>query len=212
MGSCGFEWLPLIWSVCYCCILYREISSLQQQLSSAESKVAMLEVELSALSLKSTTTEREYFSNEDKENVSSIGMETLVEPLKSANRMEQLNLLQRYRAAQEALKQMKLTCDALKSELTASNSKLKLALEQLEMEKGVYAKSLAHRDEIEEDLHNRINEIMDDRARQLDVNDALSAELKQMKEYIERIKRDHLRQLETLDKVSRHGFGDFKRC
>ena len=193
----------------YCCVAYREIRLLQQQLSSAESKAAMLEAELTALSFKNTTAENENVSYEDKENASTISVEALLEPLKSANRVESSNLLQRYGSAQGALKQMKSTCDALKSELAASNSKLQLALEQLEMEKSVYTKNLAHRDEIAEDLHKRISEMMNERARQLDVNDALSAELKQMKEYIERIKREHLRQLETLDKVGRHGFTGF---
>ena len=184
------------------CYLCREISSLQHQLSNAESKVAMLEAELSVYSTKSTiATEKESTVKEDKENVSTVGLEALTDPLKVMNRAEESSLLQRYKASQETLRQMRLNCDALSVELTASNSKLQLALRQLEVEKTRHAEVMAQRDEIEVKLHSRIGELMRDRASQLDSNDALSAELKQLKEYNERIKREHLRQLEALDKV-----------
>ncbi|VDM32245.1 unnamed protein product [Hydatigera taeniaeformis] len=188
-----------------------EISALQQQLFNAETKIAMLEAELKACSPDTLTSQpgkiqTPHLSDmEDKENVSS----TALEPLPSPNKVAELSLLRRYYTSQDTVKNLRYECEALTEELTtckqllsASESKLQLVIDQLDAEKASHARCLAERNEIEQALHSRISDLVSDRNCQANLNDMLSSQLTQLKEHDERIKQEHLRQLETLDRVS----------
>ncbi|VDK20782.1 unnamed protein product [Taenia asiatica] len=127
---------------------------------------------------------------------------------KSPNKVADLSLLRRYNTSQDTIKNLKYECDALNGELTtckqllaASESKLQLVMDQLDAEKASHARCLAQRDEIEQALHSRVSDLVSDRNCQANLNDMLSAQLTQLKEHDERIKREHLRQLETLDRM-----------
>ncbi|KAL5103787.1 hypothetical protein TcWFU_009573 [Taenia crassiceps] len=192
-----------------------EISALQQQLFSAETKIAMLEAELKAFSREAVVSPQPgkvlapHLSDvEDKENVSSTAFEPLLGPRTSPNKVTDLSLLRRYKTSQDTIKNLKYECDALSGELTtckqllaASESKLQLVIDQLDAEKASHAKCLAQRNEVEQALHSRISDLVSDRNCQANLNDMLSAQLAQLKEHDERIKREHLRQLETLDRM-----------
>ncbi|KAL5963497.1 hypothetical protein TSMEX_008746 [Taenia solium] len=192
-----------------------EISALQQQLFNAETKIAMLEAELKAfpretvVSLQPGKVFTPHSSDmEDKENVSSTAFELLLDSRKSPNKAADLSLLRRYNTSQDTVKNLKYECDALNGELTtckqllaASESKLQLVMDQLDAEKASHARCLAQRDEIEQALHSRVSDLVSDRNCQANLNDMLSAQLTQLKEHDERIKREHLRQLETLDRM-----------
>lgn len=200
--------------------LSREISALQQQLFNAETKIAMLEAELKAFPREVVVSSQPgkvltpHLSDaEDKENVSSTAFEPLLDPRTSPNKVADLSLLRRYNTSQDTIKNLKYECDALNGELTtckqllaASESKLQLVIDQLDAEKASHARCLAQRNEIEQALHTRISDLVSDRNCQANLNDMLSAQLAQLKEHDERIKREHLRQLETLDRVRLFSF------
>nr|CDS23845.1 Uveal autoantigen with coiled coil domains [Echinococcus granulosus] len=191
-----------------------EISALQQQLVDAETKIAMLEAELKAFPREAVTFSHpgkapapRFSDMDDKENVSSTALETLRDPLTSPNIAADQSL-RRHNTCQDTIKNLKYECEALNAELTAckqlltaSESKLQLVMDQLEAEKASHAKNLAQRNEIEQALHSRISDLVSDRNCQANLNDMLSAQLAQLKEHDERIKREHLRQLETLDRM-----------
>ncbi|CDS36945.1 Uveal autoantigen with coiled coil domains [Echinococcus multilocularis] len=191
-----------------------EISALQQQLVDAETKIAMLEAELKAFPREAITFSHpgkvpapRFSDMDDKENDSSTALETLRDPLTSPNITVDQSL-RRHNTCRDTIKNLKYECEALNAELTAckqllvaSESKLQLVMDQLEAEKASHAKSLARRNEIEQALHSRISDLVSDRNCQANLNDMLSAQLAQLKEHDERIKREHLRQLETLDRM-----------
>ncbi|VUZ49636.1 unnamed protein product, partial [Hymenolepis diminuta] len=103
-----------------------EMSTLQQKLTSAESKITLLEAELAELRSKENISVDRlsgFLGEEDKENVDLSG---LLDPLLSPLKMSRSTLLRRISAAQEMLKLLKSNCDSLSVDL--SNCKQELSV------------------------------------------------------------------------------------
>ncbi|VDL53005.1 unnamed protein product [Hymenolepis diminuta] len=193
-----------------------EMSTLQQKLTSAESKITLLEAELAELRSKENISVDRlsgFLGEEDKENVDLSG---LLDPLLSPLKMSRSTLLRRISAAQEMLKLLKSNCDSLsvdlsncKQELSVSKTKFHLILEQYENEKAAHLRDLEQRDELERNLHDRISDLLRDCNDKEYLNDELTRELKQMKEFDARIKEEHMRQLNKLHAVSFSTFLEF---
>lgn len=184
---------------------------MQQKLSSAESKIAVLVAELAELSNKSNASIDRFsshLSSEDKENVSLLEMEALLEPITSPHKISISSLLRRYRFAQETMKSLKSNCDSLtldlsncKQQQAVTECKLHLILEQYDKEKASHLKDLAHFEATQAALHVRIANLLNDCNEKAKLNDELAGQLNQMKEFDARIKEEHMRQLNKLHKV-----------
>ncbi|KAM3188364.1 hypothetical protein ACTXT7_000338 [Hymenolepis weldensis] len=181
-----------------------EIATLQQKLTSAESQIAVLEAELAELRSKGNVSN----FHDDKENSSVLNFSTLLDPLSSPIKNNNLTLQRRYSAAQEVLKSLRSNCDSLsadlsicKQELSVSESKLRLILEQYEEEKLAHLKDLEQRDELERKLHDRIADLVSECHQTAERNDELSGKVKQLKESEARLREAHMIEVKKLNRL-----------
>uniref|UniRef100_A0A5K3FHR5 ANK_REP_REGION domain-containing protein n=1 Tax=Mesocestoides corti TaxID=53468 RepID=A0A5K3FHR5_MESCO len=192
-----------------------EVSCLQKQLSDAESKIASLEAEVDSIS-----REKVVLQSAEKENsplrvaCESPGLlplnvvssrpsspKTMSEPIKSPQKREYTGLVRRHNAARLITEELTnrnigLTRElaVCKQALAASQAKLSLVTEQLEEEKA------SHTNDVQA-LHDRVADLLGDRDCEARRCDSLLTEVNQLKEYNERIKREHVCQLRTFDKI-----------
>ncbi|VUZ49651.1 unnamed protein product [Hymenolepis diminuta] len=181
-----------------------EIATLQQKLNSAGSQIAVLEAELAELRSKGNVSN----FHDDKENSSVLNFSTLLDPLSSPIKNNNLTLQRRYSAAQEVLKSLRSNCDSLstdlsicKQELSVSESKLRLILEQYEEEKSAHLKDLEQRDELERKLHDRIADLVSECHQTAERNDELSGKVKQLKESEARLREAHIIEVKKLNRL-----------
>ncbi|VDO00766.1 unnamed protein product, partial [Rodentolepis nana] len=182
-----------------------ELSTLQQMLTSAESKITLLETEIAELRSKGNTSIDRLSGCIDVEDKENVDLNDLLTPLSSPLKMSRGSLLRRYVAAQEMLKSLNSNCDSLsinlsncRHELSISENKFRLLLEQYNDEKASHLRDLEQRDELEKNLHDRIADLLRDCSDKDELNEELTGELKQLKEFDARIKEEHLRQLNKL--------------
>nr|CDS29931.1 Uveal autoantigen with coiled coil domains [Hymenolepis microstoma] len=182
-----------------------ELSTLQQILTSAESKITLLETEIAELRSKGNTSIDRPSGCLDVEDKENVDLNALLDPLSSPLKMSRSSLLRRYGAAQEMLKFLKSNCDSLsvdlsscRQELSLCESKFRLILKQYDDEKTSHLRDLEQRDELEKNLHDRIADLLRDCSDKDELNEELTGELKQLKEFDARIREEHMRQLNKL--------------
>ena len=187
-----------------------EISNLQMELTEAHARIAILESELNAASCKEVITigiETDpdldtTRDSEGKSRLSPVPSPRTKSPklLPTSPNRDYTELLRKHNAARLIIEDLVNKNVALnkelsvsKQELTNFQSKLSLMTEQLQTERVLHAESIK---EIQ-NLQDRVNDLLSDRDR----CETLTAEVIQLKESKDRLKREHAHQLHNLDKV-----------
>ncbi|EUB55906.1 Uveal autoantigen with coiled-coil domains and [Echinococcus granulosus] len=201
-----------------------EISELQKHLSEAQSRIALLETELNATSCREVITvgtatdpsmgdaqefeARSHFSPTPPPRTRSIlntdSSKRLSELITSPKVQEYTELLRRYNAARLIIEDLmnknvslNKELSTCKQDLTGCQSKLADLSEQLQTERALHAENLEEYRKEVQGLQDRISDLLGDRDR----CEALTTELNHLKENEARLKREHARQLQNLDKM-----------
>ncbi|VDK38665.1 unnamed protein product [Taenia asiatica] len=201
-----------------------EISELQRRLSDAQSRIALLEAELSATSCKegvTVGTDTDPFMGESQEHeakshlsptppprtrsiLNTDSSKLLSELVTSPKIREYAELLRRHNTARLIIedlvnKNISLNKELAicKQDLTGYQSKLAEVSEELQTERALHAENLEDYRKAVQGLQDRINDLLGDRDR----CETLTAELNQLKENEARLKCEHARQLQNLDKM-----------
>lgn len=130
------------------------------------------------------------------------------EPILASDNVEVATLKKRHNAARLIIEELTNKNVSLNHELVACRqdlesavTKLSLVCDNLKEEKNLHSALMEKRNQDIENLHSRVNELLSDRENQINSYNSVLAEISQQKEFIERLKKEHTYQLETLDKV-----------
>ncbi len=206
----------------------RELSAIQQQLQDAEGKVLTLEAELKVfresrptpVALRRDLSVRHLPGVLDKENkptllgtslsriASPISLpdspEISSEPIPSSEDVEYNKLAKRHNAARLIIEDLTNKNVVLNKDLAVCRTEiesLQTKVHHVNEDKKTKLACLEERDTEIQSLHDRIEELLNDRDGCIGQCDTITAENNQLREFNDRLKREHAFQLETLDKM-----------